>query len=152
MNEYTKQANDFLTKAKAEIKAEKIGHFPYFEGDKESRDVYQITITREGKRPWAFKFGQSIANSLTDHNKRKMENMDFAGRIKFQKSFKAPNAYDVLASITKYDPDTFENFCSDFGYDTDSRKAEKMYFAVQKEFSECNRMFSDMMEELQEIN
>ena len=38
------------------------------------------------------RFGQSIAN---------------AGQT--------PRAYDILTCLTKYDPGTFENFCSDFG-------------------------------------
>lgn len=63
-----------------------------------------------------------------------------------------PTEYDILASVTKYDPGTFDDFCSDYGYDTDSKKAEKTYFAVQKEWSNIIRLFSDCMDELQEIS
>lgn len=128
MEDYQKQANDFMTKVGATMKVKFLGNMPYFDDDKESRDVYQITLKRNGKE-YSFRFGQSIANK----------------RI-------APTAYDVLACLTKYDPGTFDNFCSDFGYDTDSRKAEKTYFAIQKEYAGVVKIFGDVMEELQEIN
>lgn len=70
-----------------------------------------------------------------------------------KKAAAQPNAYDVLACITKYDPGTFENFCSEFGYDEDSRTAERIYFAVQKEYSQLARIFTpEQLEEMQEIN
>lgn len=66
---------------------------------------------------------------------------------------KEPRAYDVLASITKNDPGSFENFCSEFGYDTDSRKAEKTYKAVVKEWKKVEAFFTEKeIEQLQEIN
>jgi hypothetical protein len=64
-----------------------------------------------------------------------------------------PTAYDVLACITKYDPGAFENFCADFGYDTDSRRAEHTYQAVQKEYRNAARFFTEAeLEKLQDIN
>jgi hypothetical protein len=63
-----------------------------------------------------------------------------------------PSSYDILAAITKCDPGTFDDFCSNYGYDTDSRKAEKIYFDVQKEYSNVYLIFSDCMDELGEIN
>ena len=66
---------------------------------------------------------------------------------------KSPNSYDVLACLTKYDPGNFENFCSDFGYDTDSKKAEKTYLAVKDEYLNVTRLFTDSeIEILNEIN
>lgn len=63
-----------------------------------------------------------------------------------------PTAYDLLSCLTKYDPGTFENFCADYGYDTDSRKAEKTYKEVMKEWENVSRIFStDELEQLQEI-
>jgi hypothetical protein len=64
-----------------------------------------------------------------------------------------PTAYDVLASITKYDVGTFDNFCSEFGYDADSRKAYKTYKAVMEEWKNIELLFTpDQLEQLQEIN
>lgn len=63
-----------------------------------------------------------------------------------------PTPYDVLACLTKYDPYSFENFCSDFGYDTDSRQAFKTYKAVRKEWKNVEILFnSEQLEQLQEI-
>jgi hypothetical protein len=40
-----------------------------------------------------------------------------------------PSAYDVLASLSGDSecPDTFEEFCTEYGYDTDSRQAEAVF-------------------------
>lgn len=66
---------------------------------------------------------------------------------------KHPTAYDILACLTKYDPGTFENFCGDFGYDTDSRSAVKVYKAVRKEWNNVSKLFTESeIEQLQEIN
>lgn len=64
----------------------------------------------------------------------------------------APTAYDVLASLQKYDVGTFENFCIYFGYNNDSIKAEKIYKRVVKEFNEVQKIWNDQeILELQEI-
>ena len=59
--------------------------------------------------------------------------------------------YDILTCLTKYNTETFEDFCAEFGYDTDSRNTEKTYKAVCKEFSAVERLFGDVMDELQDI-
>lgn len=59
-----------------------------------------------------------------------------------------PRAYDILASVTKYDPGTFENFCGDFGYDTDSRKADKVYHDVVDEWKNIEKLFTEEQLEL----
>ena len=126
-SEYTKQANDFLESAGATFETKFLYHGPYFDEDKENRDVYEITLKR-GDKSYSFKFGQSVAAK----NKK-------------------PTAYDVLAGITKRDPETFEDFCANYGYNTDSRTDEKIYIAVVKEWVNINRMFGDVLEQLQEI-
>ena len=128
-SEYTKQANDFMKKTGTTMKAVYVGHKPYFVDDKESRDIYRITLKRNGDR-YTFRFGQSINDS--DGNT-------------------PPTLYDVLASITKSDPESFSNFCSEYGYNADSRKALKTFHAVEKEWENVNRLFNDVMDELQEI-
>lgn len=63
-----------------------------------------------------------------------------------------PTAYDLLTCITKYDPETFENFCSEYGYDEDSRKAEDIYRAVVKEWHKVEKFFtSEELAAIQEI-
>jgi hypothetical protein len=64
-----------------------------------------------------------------------------------------PKLYDILTCLTKYNPGTFENFCSEFGYDEDSKSAEKTYNAVKEAYINMCRLFSDEeLEILQLIN
>lgn len=66
--------------------------------------------------------------------------------------FQEPDAYTVLAALTNYAPESLEVFCGDYGYDTDSRKAEKTYNAVKDEVMNLERLYSkEQMEELAEI-
>lgn len=60
-------------------------------------------------------------------------------------------SYDVLSCLTKYEPGTFEQFCIEFGYNTDSITALNTYKAVCKEYKGVKRVFGHCMEQLQEI-
>jgi hypothetical protein len=157
MTNYTQQAEKFLQDTKTTLKADFTEHRKHFDTDKETRDVYTVTLTREGKKPFIFSFGQSIANSGTITEKRettdkfKIEGGFIPKPTDFKRNRTAPTAYDVLASLTKNEVGSFDDFCSDFGYDNDSRTAEKVYIAVQKEYSEVKRLFNDVMDALQEI-
>lgn len=128
MTTYIADAEQFLKDTGTKFEAEYLTHENYFDDDEQPRDIYKITLKRNGKR-FSFKFGQSIANRGEE-----------------------PRAYDVLACLTKNDPGTFEDFCGEFGYSTDSRKAEKTYKAVVKEFAGVQRLFGDVIERLAEIN
>jgi hypothetical protein len=133
MSEYTVKANNFLKKHAITFKA-------VFKGDKcplwddknhIHGDRYIITL-RRGKRSMSLSFW----NSLMD-----------------KQEGNTPDAYSVLACLQKYDPGTFENFCGDFGYDLDSRKAEKTYKAVVREWEKNERFFTNSeLTELQEIS
>jgi hypothetical protein len=127
--DYVEQAQAFLEKTKTKMTVDFYGHEKYFDDDKEARNVYRVTLKRHG-RVYAFKFGQSIRAT---------------------ESGEEPTAYDVLACLTKSDPGTFEDFCGEYGYDTDSRKAGKMYKAVVKEWQSVDRLFSDCLDALAEI-
>lgn len=133
--DYDKQAIDFLEKTKTKFSTRFLGHYKYFPDDKEARDVYEVTFARDGRPPFISTFGQSIKESSSAARKGK-----------------APTAYDVIACLTKFDPETFKDFCDSFGYDEDSRKAEGIYFAVQKEWDGVRKTFGDVLEELSEIN
>lgn len=126
--DYETQAQDFLKETGTVLCKKQIGHDLYFEGDTEPRDIWQMTLRREGK-VFRFRFGQSIAGVGT-----------------------VPTAYDVLACLTKYDPQTFEDFCSEYGYDSDSRTAEKTYKAVKKEWQGISKLFNEAeLDKLREI-
>lgn len=125
--DYQQQANDFATATGTKLKINRTTYGKHFADDKESRYIFNCTLSRNGKK-YTFNFGQSIA----------------AGNVE-------PTMYDILTCLTKYNPETFEDFCSEYGYNTDSINAQKTYKAVKREFNGVNRLFSDILEELQEI-
>ena len=57
---------------------------------------------------------------------------------------------DCLASdVTGIESQSFEDWCSDLGYDTDSRTAERTYNAVYKQLNSLTRLFgNDKLQEL----
>lgn len=168
--DYNKQANDFLSKTGATMKINFSHNGKHFDDDKQNRDIYEITISK-GKRAHTFNFGQSIAKSglrlqmgkkeifiqLPDSHKHLMlKRNETALRywikyhiesniLPFDKIIypEQPTPYDVLACLQKYDVGSFEDFCNDFGYDTDSRNAEKTYKAVCNEYKNLCRIFTD---------
>lgn len=140
MNEYTKQATDFLKKANATMNIEFVGLAVNKDWkERERRNLYEITLSTP-RGSMVFDFWDSIHNTEIT-------------QLKGKKAAAIPTAYDILACMTKFDPGTFENFCSDFGYDEDSRTAEKIYFAAQKEYAQLAKIFTpEQLEEMQEIN
>lgn len=80
------------------------------------------------RKTYTFDFGQSLADGS-----------------------KTPTMYDVLACLQKYDLGSFEDFCHEYGYDEDSRRAERTYKAVCREYAAVERLFGDCMDELQEL-
>jgi hypothetical protein len=127
--DYNKQSIDFLNATSTEFIADFKKHDYYFPEDKEQRDIYRITLKNK-LHTYRFNFGQSIANTGI-----------------------CPKPYDVLVCLQKYEVGSFENFCGDFGYDMDSRKAFKIYKAVMKEWKNVELLFSpEQIELLQEIN
>ena len=63
------------------------------------------------------------------------------------------NKPSVNSNQLVYDPETFEDFCHSFGFDSDSRKAYKTYKAVMKEWKNIELLFTpEQIEQLQEIN
>jgi len=124
---YQQQANDFATATGTKLKINRTTYGYHFTDDKESRYIFNCTLTRNGKR-YTFDFGQSIAAGNTP-----------------------PTMYDVLTCLTKYNPETFEHFCREYGYNFDSINALKTYKAVKREFKGVNRLFADVLEQLQEI-
>jgi len=96
IDEYTLQAQEFLKKngVKLSIRFLNREANPNW-GDRYERNHYSVTLTTENGK-MRFPFWDSYYN--TQSNKR-------------------PTAYDVLASLEKYDPGTYEDFCDEFGYE-----------------------------------
>lgn len=128
MNDYEAKAQKFLEKTGTEFSCEFLRHGPFFNDDKNTeRDIYEITLKR-GSRVWSFEFGQSVKNSELGIG---------------------PTVYDVLACLTKWNPGSFEEFCADYGYDTDSINAKRIYDAVVQEWLQVSKMFNE--KELEEL-
>jgi len=55
-----------------------------------------------------------------------------------------PTAYSVLACISNdaYCPDKFEDFCSEYGYEEDSRTAEKLFNRCSEFSDQINNFFT----------
>lgn len=117
--DYNKQATDFLNATSTTFKVKFYKHAKYFHEDEYLRDIYKISLIR-GEKKHTFTFGQSIENKGIQ-----------------------PSEYDILACITKYDPETFKDFCSEFGYNTNNRNAEKIYKAVCKEWAMVQDLWSE---------
>lgn len=65
----------------------------------------------------------------------------------------APSAYDVLVCLHPMQADTFEEWCSEFGYDNDSIRAERTYRACVQQDRAMLRMFTnEQLQALEEIN
>lgn len=79
---------------------------------------------------------------------------DFWGSVNDADKGKDPTPYDVLACVSSdiYTPETFEEFCSEFGYDPDSIKAKQTWNRAHR-FAQRLRAFftSAETEQLQEI-
>lgn len=63
-------------------------------------------------------------------------------RIAKHKGRQTPTAYDVLACVQKYPLGSFEEFCNDFGYDSDSIRALSVYGAVAEEYQRIRAFFT----------
>lgn len=132
-SEYEIKADKFMqeTGTKLTIGEPTYGKHPLWDKD-DDRYNFPFTFSRvvNGKRrQFTETFGQSIA----------------AGS-------KKPRAHELLYCLQKSDPGSFENFCRDFGYDTDSRKAERTYKAVCKEWQNVDKLWHDVLDKLQEID
>ena len=133
MNEYLQKATDFLNKAGATCQI-----------------VYGGIARNENWKEEEY-CAKKLKCMLKDC--RYNEGVKLTKELNRKKEEAIPNAYDVLAYLTKYDPGSFEDFCQEYGYDEDSRTAERTYFAVQKEYHELLKVFTEeQMGELQEIN
>lgn len=173
-SQYDRAASLVQEELEIGFKAEFKEHGFHFEDDKNKRDIYTITLSR-GTRSYSFQFGQSIFHSgkwighkILCNNKfgrylfsdQALKDFpELSGKIgkeyheiKRNPNFQEPTIYSVLACLTKHDPGDLQEFCDEFGYDIDSKKAEKVYNAVLDEFNNMKMLFSDNeLEILQEI-
>ena len=129
-NEYQKQAREFLEKHGITFEHKKGNNKASWEP---SGQNYSVTLQQNGKHV-TFDFWGSI------HDKEDGIDLD---------------AYSVLSCISfdLFCPDEFEDFCGEFGYDTDSRKALKTFHKCASFAAQLQAFFTEeQIEDLQEIN
>jgi hypothetical protein len=66
---------------------------------------------------------------------------DFWDSIRATEQGTEPNEYAALSCLEWYVANTFEEFCSDCGYSTDSRAAERVFKAVRRQYKGLYRVF-----------
>jgi len=159
MSEYTKQAEDFLTKHNIDLEVMPIGKDcpPFCEGKDHIHGYhYKMTFSRPGEKSVSFDFWNSYNDTLRKAFSIEKDWFVIAKTYMVQCDLyeaKNPTAHDILACVQKYDVGTFEDFCGEYGYDTDSRKALSTYLAVEDEYKKVRGFFTpDEIEEMQEIN
>lgn len=170
MNEYEKQANDFLEKTNSTLKIIYVGHFSRSSDD--PTDQYYCTLTNPNGT-YSFEFSQSVINSKKyylsetktifycneDNNKNyKKISVDYLqrwiknGRFNILDGIK-PSNYDVLSCLYVWEFDSFEDFCSEFGYDISLISSAKTYHAIKHQNKNLKKLYSeDEIDMLREIS
>jgi len=130
---YQQNAIEILNKIGAKIKIEFITmSCPEWDIKNGERNEYSITLTNRIGNDYTFQFWDSI--NATQKNTK-------------------PTAYDVLACLQYSTPETFKDFCDDYGYDMDSIKALKTFKACKSQTDQLKSLFNnEEIELLQEIN
>lgn len=181
MKDYKKQGEDFLTETGTTLEVTETvpQKKPLWCKDGEKHGIqYSVTLKNE-YYSYTFDFWGSIADremldiaedvqsrgaysqspqyfKLKDFLKREgfpigMTALGIRAVEKVKDAIK-PSAYDVLACLDVLYSDNFDDFCADFGYDTDSIKAEKTYRASQEQDRALRRLFTvDQLEKLHDI-
>ena len=132
MNDYIKQAKDFLESCSATMEITYTGmELNSNWKDKELRNTYFATITTP-RGTMKVKFWDSVYNT--------------------ERGIK-PTEYDILACLEKYDVGTFEDFVNEFSYESNNlRCAKRIYKAVTHEYQDLCRCFTEeQLESLREI-
>lgn len=159
MNEYQKQAQDFLIKTSTSFSAVLIGTRKYFPGDEEERDVYSVELSNE-RHCYAFEFGDSLHNTQVrtgtyippffkykSCKRKEFENGTLPELVKVRaaalKVYRPPVAYDILTCLGINDFCSFEDFCAEFGYDKDSRAAMDTCRKVQEQARNLKLLFTE---------
>ena len=131
MHDYNKQATDLLEKFGVKFEYTNMGSEVSSVDPKRKNYRYIARFIRPGKQI-EFDFHGSVAD--------------------YEKNIKRIYAYDILACLTKYNPGMFSDFCMEYGYDEDSRKAFSTYEDVCEEWKKVSSFFSaSEIEEMMEI-
>lgn len=171
MNEYVKQAKDFLAKANATMRIVYVGlekpnwddspHCTYDCKIKTPRgemvvhfydSLHNTEIMTMSEKEWYEKTEKRYFECADRWDKMRV-NSDRAEKKKTAR----PTAYDILACLQKYEVGSMDDFMAEFGYEIKSVKDMtnfiNTYNAVVKEYNDLCRIFTEeQMDELREIN
>ncbi len=144
ISEYEKQALDFLESTNTSLKIAYSHTDKYFSNDTEKRDIYRFTFENK-KSVYSALFGDSIVNTKKNGSAKNR----FTQRIN-------PTAYDILTCMDSYMPDTFEDFCAEFGYDdqplSEHDNVMRVFLNVREQVNGMNKLFnSEQLGQLSEI-
>ena len=171
ISSYEQQGLDFIAKHELEFRAVLVGDdCPTSCEDAENANAmdqvnvyprkthihgkhYRCTLSHKGKGHFSIDYWNSYADEQTNWIVGQHNSLPLSLRLKAAGNKRTQvTPYDVLTCLTKSDPGTFEDFCSEFGFWFDSRKAESVYHSVQTEWTKVQRFFTpEEIEELQEI-
>lgn len=111
---------------------------PWNNGMQENWNHHRLTVTNtDNKKSTRFDFWMSISNP------------------KIKTEYDALNAFYCFVSDAVSGKESFDNFCSELGYDEDSRTAERTFKACKRSLEKLERIYDgdlyDLANELQEI-
>lgn len=158
MNEYIKQAKDFLSQTGTTLEYIIIGDLlPNWSQDGD-KPVKTLSVTlKNGKHTYNFNFHCSQFDTYGPYSDRYdaySSTQEFRARGKWRKAMsKKEYHYDILACLNVDHSEDFEDFCESFGYDSDSISGRDVYLAVRKETKNLKRLWTEKeLELLNEIN
>ena len=105
------------------------GFRPYFNESEEPRQVYRVFI-RYNEKNTSFLFGDSLQNGY-DGIMAKDKPEEYKNTI-----------LDIIVSESNI-AENFNDFCADFGYDEDSRKAYKVFKKCIKQSQKIHKLFTN---------
>ena len=124
---------------------------------------FTISAEFDGKKvaPWDNMNDRHSRVTVKNNETGKKTSFDFWGSIReprLETDYDLLNAFYCFVSDGLSAVNGFENFCSEFGYDTDSRRAEKIFKACKRSEEKLFRvtgysvdMMYDFINELQEV-
>lgn len=169
--------SDFLAKYPVEIELQEVPENPSMDDSREKMINYYVILKREGRSMtlyfstglgWvekrsALKPGTGLSAPMVSYDKKNKRfiQSDFSGKKREADEFgwggskyriKKPTVADVLdclASDASGADESFEDWASNYGYDTDSRSAERTYQTIQKQVKELRQLLGrDALNEL----
>ena len=116
-SDYHTHAEQFARRWDVDLEILGCEYKKHFIDDKEKRHVFKCKLTNKDGEEYEFEFGQSLSNGSAE-----------------------PDMYDILACLTKSDPCTYKDFCSEFGYEGGEDSLE-VYHGVKEEWEAVLRLF-----------